>query len=304
MLSNSSRINRNSMSLNKNKNTDDLSSPATPKLETPKADQLKLPFTGNQPIQSHSSSKRKSISSTSSAPYKNLKNRKRKKTPTKKSQDESDVEDSIDLEYLKMLQAGNKQFEKEGNFCSHCEQPGILINCQGTCQRFFHPDCTGRLESDKLVLIAAYKCDECTSGQHTCFLCKKLTTESGADLPKKCTLTTCGKYYHDQCAKSNPLFFKEITTSNANASAKYMCPLHKCFTCYADQRSVCASTMVSAFSSSLFKCIRCPRAYHANDFCLGNGSVIVAGYHIICPEHLRQGQAVKVFPPRNLPDKV
>lgn len=35
----------------------------------------------------------------------------------------------------------------------------------------------------------------------------------------------------------------------------------------------------------LMRCVRCPVAYHANDFCLAAGSKILASNSIICPNH-------------------
>uniref|UniRef100_A0A8D0L4V1 Histone-lysine N-methyltransferase, H3 lysine-36 and H4 lysine-20 specific n=1 Tax=Sphenodon punctatus TaxID=8508 RepID=A0A8D0L4V1_SPHPU len=35
----------------------------------------------------------------------------------------------------------------------------------------------------------------------------------------------------------------------------------------------------------LMRCVRCPVAYHANDFCLAAGTVILASNSIICPNH-------------------
>lgn len=33
------------------------------------------------------------------------------------------------------------------------------------------------------------------------------------------------------------------------------------------------------------RCVRCPVAYHSNDFCLAAGSVVLASNSIICPNH-------------------
>lgn len=35
----------------------------------------------------------------------------------------------------------------------------------------------------------------------------------------------------------------------------------------------------------LMRCVRCPVAYHSNDFCLAAGSVVLASNSIICPNH-------------------
>lgn len=71
----------------------------------------------------------------------------------------------IDLEYLK-LSNGPQNMRKE-NVCAECEMTGDLIECEGSCQRTFHPDCAGLLKKTQ-----NFKCDECSSGLHICFLCK------------------------------------------------------------------------------------------------------------------------------------
>ena len=41
----------------------------------------------------------------------------------------------------------------------------------------------------------------------------------------------------------------------------------------------------SVFSGKLYKCLRCPSAYHTGDMCIAAGSQIVAGCNIICGDH-------------------
>ncbi len=56
----------------------------------------------------------------------------------------NDILDGISLEYLK-LQPGNTIIKKE-NICAECEMSSdSLIECQGSCQSFFHLDCGGLL---------------------------------------------------------------------------------------------------------------------------------------------------------------
>jgi hypothetical protein len=106
--------------------------------------------------------------------------------------------------------------------------PGYLIDCQGNCLKSFHLDCVGLLvEPDNKEL---FKCDECASGHHKCFLCKK--ESDNLNQTKKCSLITCGKYYHDNCVKSSDLFKKE------NNNKSFTCPLHICATCCVDSRKL------------------------------------------------------------------
>lgn len=43
-----------------------------------------------------------------------------------------------------------------------------------------------------------------------------------------------------------------------------------------------------ANSRKLVRCIRCPIAFHSTKICLGAGSVLVDGKHIICSEHYEE----------------
>ena len=38
----------------------------------------------------------------------------------------------------------------------------------------------------------------------------------------------------------------------------------------------------------LYKCIRCPSAYHTGDMCIAAGSRYVAGHHIVCSDHFKR----------------
>ena len=140
--------------------------------------------------------------------------------------------DNLELEYLK-LQPGNQTIKRR-NVCNVCEREDCtLIECRGSCQSSFHLDCVGLLSiessSSSSSLITNFKCDECTSNLHTCFMCKKRPTKAQQET-KRCSIASCGKYYHDECIKSSDLFRKENLTGTAAVSIT--CPLHTCKTCY------------------------------------------------------------------------
>jgi hypothetical protein len=210
------------------------------------------------------------------------------------NEDESHILSKLDIEYAKLNDA--RERVKRENVCAICESSDAeLIECSGsgsTCQQWFHLDCVG-------ILSGPYKCDECQTGMHTCFACKKPAT---AQMPtRKCHANTCGKYYHDECTRSNQLF--RIDDSNAK-KVTFICPQHTCNTCWSDRlhnnnNSDCggggggggSGMMLLSQSSQIpfkgrfFKCIRCPSAYHVGDFCIAAGSLVQAGPHIICPNH-------------------
>ncbi|XP_036013799.1 histone-lysine N-methyltransferase, H3 lysine-36 specific isoform X3 [Mus musculus] len=149
------------------------------------------------------------------------------------------------------------------NVCQNCEKLGELLLCEAQCCGAFHLECLGLPEMPRGKFI----CNECHTGIHTCFVCK----QSGEDV-KRCLLPLCGKFYHEECVQKYP----PTVTQNKG----FRCPLHICITCHAANPA-----NVSASKGRLMRCVRCPVAYHANDFCLAAGSKILASNSIICPNH-------------------
>ncbi|XP_021036657.1 histone-lysine N-methyltransferase, H3 lysine-36 and H4 lysine-20 specific isoform X2 [Mus caroli] len=149
------------------------------------------------------------------------------------------------------------------NVCQNCEKLGELLLCEAQCCGAFHLECLGLTEMPRGKFI----CNECHTGIHTCFVCK----QSGEDV-KRCLLPLCGKFYHEECVQKYP----PTVTQNKG----FRCPLHICITCHAANPA-----NVSASKGRLMRCVRCPVAYHANDFCLAAGSKILASNSIICPNH-------------------
>uniref|UniRef100_A0A8C5UFT0 Histone-lysine N-methyltransferase, H3 lysine-36 specific n=1 Tax=Malurus cyaneus samueli TaxID=2593467 RepID=A0A8C5UFT0_9PASS len=149
------------------------------------------------------------------------------------------------------------------NVCQICEKPGELLLCEAQCCGAFHLQCLGLSEMPKGKFI----CNECSTGVHTCFVCKS----SGEDV-KRCLLPLCGKYYHEACIQKYP--------PTVMQNKGFRCSLHICMTCHAANPA-----NISASKGRLMRCVRCPVAYHSNDFCLAAGSVVLASNSIICPNH-------------------
>nr|XP_009663917.1 PREDICTED: histone-lysine N-methyltransferase, H3 lysine-36 and H4 lysine-20 specific [Struthio camelus australis] len=149
------------------------------------------------------------------------------------------------------------------NVCQICEKPGELLLCEAQCCGAFHLQCLGLSEMPKGKFI----CNECSTGVHTCFVCKS----SGEDV-KRCLLPLCGKYYHEDCIQKYP--------PTVLQNKGFRCSLHICMTCHAANPA-----NISASKGRLMRCVRCPVAYHSNDFCLAAGSVVLASNSIICPNH-------------------
>ncbi|KAG8128430.1 hypothetical protein E2320_015267 [Naja naja] len=104
-------------------------------------------------------------------------------------------------------------------------------------------------------------------GVHTCFVCK-----NSGENAKRCLLPLCGKYYHEECIQKYP--------PTVMQNKGFRCSLHICMTCHAANPA-----NISASKGRLMRCVRCPVAYHSNDFCLAAGTVILASNSIICPNH-------------------
>ncbi|XP_074865696.1 histone-lysine N-methyltransferase, H3 lysine-36 specific [Carettochelys insculpta] len=149
------------------------------------------------------------------------------------------------------------------NVCQVCEKPGELLLCEAHCCGAFHLRCLGLSEMPKGKFI----CTECSTGVHTCFVCK-----GSGEAVRRCLLPLCGKYYHEECVLKYPPTVKQ--------NKGFRCSLHFCMTCHATN-----PTSPSASKGRLMRCVRCPVAYHANDFCLAAGTVTLASNSIICPNH-------------------
>ncbi|XP_053150477.1 histone-lysine N-methyltransferase, H3 lysine-36 specific isoform X2 [Hemicordylus capensis] len=233
---------------------------------------------------------------TSEAPEKVPgKQRKRKRqrrtltaAPYKKERDDSGIGETPESEEHTATHGSSKETTEEGsendhgvpsskrmqgergggaalkeNVCQICEKPGELLLCEAQCCGAFHLQCLGLSEMPKGKFI----CTECSTGVHTCFVCK-----SSGENVKRCLLPLCGKYYHEDCIQKYP--------PTVMQNKGFRCSLHICMTCHAANPA-----NVSASKGRLMRCVRCPVAYHSNDFCLAAGTVILASNSMICPNH-------------------
>lgn len=57
--------------------------------------------------------------------------------------------------------------------CSLCEEPGLLLECSGTCYCSYHPFCIGI----SVIPAGDFLCDACTTGNHRCFFCDETGDE-------------------------------------------------------------------------------------------------------------------------------
>ncbi|CAN9514903.1 unnamed protein product [Ophioblennius macclurei] len=157
------------------------------------------------------------------------------------------------------------------NVCQVCERTGDLLVCDGHCYGAFHPQCIGLSVAPK----GKFLCQECTTGAHSCFVCK--ASDSGV---KRCMIPLCGKFYHSDCI----LAYSATQIHNKG----FRCPLHVCLSCHISHPlNTCSS------KGRLARCVRCPVAYHANDNCMAAGSLVLANNGFLCPNHFTPRKGCK-----------
>ncbi|KAK3524296.1 hypothetical protein QTP70_027035 [Hemibagrus guttatus] len=147
--------------------------------------------------------------------------------------------------------------------CQVCEKQGDLLLCEGQCCRTFHPQCIDLTEPQSRKFL----CQQCTSGVHECFICKKL----GGDV-RRCMVPACGKFYHGECVASHTL--------TVPLNRGFRCSLHACLACF-----ITNPNNPSIFKGRMIYCVRCPVAYHASDYCIPAGSIVLSTNSIVCPNH-------------------
>ncbi|XP_062281176.1 histone-lysine N-methyltransferase, H3 lysine-36 specific isoform X3 [Scomber scombrus] len=158
------------------------------------------------------------------------------------------------------------------NVCQVCERAGDLLVCEGHCYGAYHPQCIGPSVAPK----GKFLCQECKTGAHTCFVCKK---SSGGI--KRCMIPLCGKFYHTDCILA-------FSATQPHNNKGFRCPLHVCLTCHiTNPLNICSS------KGRLARCVRCPVAYHANDNCMAAGSVVLANNSFLCPNHFTPRKGCK-----------
>ncbi|XP_036618945.1 LOW QUALITY PROTEIN: histone-lysine N-methyltransferase NSD2 [Trichosurus vulpecula] len=182
------------------------------------------------------------------------------------SADETQTEISISSKKSERGTTAKKEY-----VCQLCEKSGSLLLCEGPCYGAFHLSCLGLSRRPEGKFI----CSECTSGIHSCFVCKEKKTEV-----KRCVVSQCGKFYHEACVKKYHLTVFE--------SRGFRCPLHSCVSCHVTNPSNPRSS-----KGKMMRCVRCPVAYHGGDGCLAAGCSVIASNNIVCTNHFtaRKGKS-------------
>ncbi|KAK3892537.1 hypothetical protein Pcinc_003613 [Petrolisthes cinctipes] len=158
--------------------------------------------------------------------------------------------------------------------CYRCEGVSVkagadMIRCKGLCCGVFHLSCLGLATQPK----RDFKCEECLTGLHPCFVCK-----SSIGATQRCTVPFCGKFYHEQCTLQWPQMFRQ------RQQEKFVCPRHICHMCAATADDIGDPV---ARNPPFTRCLRCPTTYHIGEDCLAAGTEEVSQNHHICTKHLQ-----------------
>uniref|UniRef100_A0A8C9R0U1 Nuclear receptor binding SET domain protein 2 n=1 Tax=Scleropages formosus TaxID=113540 RepID=A0A8C9R0U1_SCLFO len=172
-------------------------------------------------------------------------------------QPESPVEATEEACVIKKGERGHKR----DIICQVCEESGEVQMCEGQCCGAFHLQCLGVLPQPR----GKFLCQSCETGVHPCFSCKRTDGEV-----QRCTVQQCGKFYHEACARLSAL--------SVFQSKGFRCPLHTCLSCHLSSRT----------KHKMFRCVRCPVAYHTGDLCVAAGSQVLAPSSIICTNHFNR----------------
>ncbi|KAM4732792.1 histone-lysine N-methyltransferase, H3 lysine-36 specific-like isoform 1-T2 [Anableps anableps] len=155
--------------------------------------------------------------------------------------------------------------------CQVCEKTGDLLVCDGPCFGAFHLQCISLSAAPK----GKFLCQECKTGVHKCFVCKK--SDNGV---KRCIIPLCGKFYHSDCIMA----YSPTQPHNKG----FRCPLHVCLSCHiTNPLNACSA------KGRLARCVRCPVAYHPNDNCMAAGSLVLANNSFLCPNHFTPRKGCK-----------
>lgn len=186
---------------------------------------------------------------------------------------------------------GTSQNRKDP-ICVICERNGDAIPCTGDCYRSFHQKCL-----PESCATSPLVCEDCRTGSHACIICsKRESNDEGLGELKRCVVALCGRYFHSTCLqvyklKGNAEAYEKVVGTISNNR----CPSHSCSTCISkamlevsregDMKNFNRAKLCNR--TRLFKCIRCPTAYHAGEDCLAAGSLLLGGMNIVCPAHFK-----------------
>ncbi|CBY22833.1 unnamed protein product [Oikopleura dioica] len=209
---------------------------------------------------------------------------------------------------IKPLKKEKKQAETPDVIGSKGDHKNVCLDCEeesdedggntcAICKHFFHSQCQ---PCD--TASTSFVCRICCERKFTCFKCKMEIVPETEENDQKgdssiawCPVEDCGKVYHKHCLENDELSVPYKPKDSTQTL--YKCPLHNCRSCVLKKDDKKDSIKLNSSSKGkMFKCIRCPAAYHfsaenkkdKDDECVPAGSTLIAGCYIICPKHFNR----------------
>jgi hypothetical protein len=176
--------------------------------------------------------------------------------------------------------AANSTTTSLTDICALCEDGGLLIVCDGPCNRAFHLECVHLTETPD---ASEWHCPDCRMKSHLCLICGEVGADANAKYEiemwmndaasgfvRKCSMNKCGRFYHKKsvgcCYRSFCrgivlifvlMHFRCLEDVDlvlwSSTLGSFRCPQHYCCGC-----------SVSGDSAFMMQCTRCPVAYHVS----------------------------------------
>ncbi|GMF34126.1 unnamed protein product [Phytophthora lilii] len=143
--------------------------------------------------------------------------------------------------------------------CGEIEDDDLtdMMLCDGGCLKSYHFSCLG-IESAPEG--EEWLCEQCRTNEQLCFACGRNGTINEKGGVFRCSVASCGKFFHQTCVDANKMSRRAGGKSKPGSStveellesdASFRCPRHICFVCEGKKKS-----------SDLMCCLKCPEAYH------------------------------------------
>ncbi|CAG9461040.1 unnamed protein product [Pedinophyceae sp. YPF-701] len=154
--------------------------------------------------------------------------------------------------------------------CALCDDGGDLVTCDG-CNLSFHvTDEQGRCElliDDPATAQFAFlsedinwgmRCPNCRAGKYMCYACGEIgERRDGPDGVIRCTVDTCGRWYHRRCVST----WVRGNARDPSAAAFWECPQHWCTACGKKAPEYGWRGGGGREGPRFFACLRCPNSY-------------------------------------------
>ncbi|MES1904260.1 MAG: Histone-lysine N-methyltransferase NSD3 [Paramarteilia canceri] len=181
----------------------------------------------------------------------------------------------ISLPYKLMIETMNPNYVLNFDHitCHLClrkiESSEEVLKCK-TCSKNWHQKCfPGKTLTDSSGEKLELNCEMCSKCLRMCIICRIYDYDL-----EKCSYKSCDNHFHSTCMKNNNIAQKN--------SKGYYCSQHFCKTCFNKD----PENIKKQMSKPLLKCINCPTACHANDFCMLAGSTLLTENWMNCSLHI------------------